>query len=141
MIKSKREPMALAAAVPGVALLLAQTGHRHALIGGIAVGVWVEPRATKDIDFVIGARVGDVDDVLLAARKAGFDVRAQEVDRLKASFMTRLWTPDTEGEPVRSISSSRNIPSTRVCSLERKVSVSAVAKWSSRRSRTSCYSN
>ena len=99
MSKQKREPLSLAAAVPRVAEVLSQQGHRHALIGGLAVGVWVEPRATKDIDFVVSARVADVDDLCAAMRDAGFDVRAEEVHRLKQSHMTRVWATDSDGEP------------------------------------------
>jgi len=32
----------------------ARLGIRHALIGGMAVGVHGHPRATKDIDFLVG---------------------------------------------------------------------------------------
>lgn len=97
--KRKREPLSLADAVPRVADILSRKGHRHALIGGVAIGVWVEPRATKDIDFVISAQLGDVDELLGAARAAGFDVREDEVERLKRSHMTRIWATDSEGDP------------------------------------------
>lgn len=99
MNKQKREPLSFAAAVPRVIEVLSQNGHRHALIGGLAVGVWVEPRATKDIDFVVSARIADVDDLCEAMREAGFDIRTEEVHRLKQSHMTRLWATDSNGEP------------------------------------------
>lgn len=34
---------------------LTSLGVRHALVGGLAVGVHGHPRATKDIDFIVGA--------------------------------------------------------------------------------------
>jgi hypothetical protein len=43
--KRKREPLSFAATVPRVAEMLSRKGYEHALIGGLAVGVWVEPRA------------------------------------------------------------------------------------------------
>jgi hypothetical protein len=33
---------------------LTQLGVRHVLIGGLAVGSWARPRATKDVDFLVG---------------------------------------------------------------------------------------
>jgi hypothetical protein len=33
---------------------LARTGVRHALIGALAVGAWGYPRASKDVDFLVG---------------------------------------------------------------------------------------
>jgi predicted nucleotidyltransferase len=98
--RRKREPATLTTALPRIAGVLAGAGHRHALIGGIAVGVLVEPRATKDIDLVVSAQLKDVDALLLEAQKAGFEVHAEEVERLKLSHMTRVWTVDSEGEPV-----------------------------------------
>lgn len=98
--KRKRDASTLAAAVPRVAKLLTEQGHRHALIGGLAIGVWVEPRATKDIDFIVSAKLDDVDDLLKAARQAGFEVDESEVARLKRSHMTRVWTNDSSGDAV-----------------------------------------
>jgi hypothetical protein len=98
--RHKRAPGTLAANLPRLIEVLTRNGHRHALIGGVAVGVWVEPRATKDIDFVISARVEDVDRLLKAAEAAGFAVHFDEVERLKRSFMTRVWTVDSTDEPV-----------------------------------------
>ena len=43
------------------------------VIGGLAVGVWV--------DLVVGARLPDVDALLRVSRDAGFDVRAEETER------------------------------------------------------------
>src|SRR5262249_788146 len=33
---------------------LAKTGVRHALVGALAAGAWGYPRASKDIDFLVG---------------------------------------------------------------------------------------
>jgi hypothetical protein len=33
---------------------LARLGVRHALVGGLAVGAYGYPRATKDVDFLVG---------------------------------------------------------------------------------------
>jgi hypothetical protein len=33
---------------------LTELGVRHVLVGGLAVGAWGHPRATKDVDFLVG---------------------------------------------------------------------------------------
>lgn len=33
---------------------LMELGVRHVLVGGLAVGAWGHPRATKDVDFLVG---------------------------------------------------------------------------------------
>src|SRR3972149_5054117 len=40
-------------------LFLNDSGMDYMLIGGLAVGVWAEPRATIDIDFVVSVGVSD----------------------------------------------------------------------------------
>ena len=50
MNKQKREPLSFAAAVPRVIEVLSQNGHRHALIGGLAVGVFLAGRPQDIVD-------------------------------------------------------------------------------------------
>jgi hypothetical protein len=88
--QAKRDFSVLSAAIPRAARAISSAGHRHALIGGVAVGVWVEPRATKDIDFVVSATGSELETLLQAAEAAGFEVRRGEIDRLKLSHMTRI---------------------------------------------------
>lgn len=35
----------------------------YMLVGGLAVGIWAEPRATVDIDFLVSIRINDVEDL------------------------------------------------------------------------------
>jgi hypothetical protein len=42
------------AAMRAASALLSKHGVRHALVGGLAVGAWGWPRATSDVDFMIG---------------------------------------------------------------------------------------
>jgi len=42
------------AAMRAASSQLARTGVRHALAGALAVGVWGYPRASKDVDFLVG---------------------------------------------------------------------------------------
>lgn len=45
-----------------------RAGVRHALIGGIAVGAYTEPRATKDIDYLVGDEAFDVQGPIISFR-------------------------------------------------------------------------
>lgn len=66
----------LAEAVAGRVLLdaieasrrLAELGIPHALIGGLAVGLHGHPRATKDVDFLVGEEAFDRTEPLLVFR-------------------------------------------------------------------------
>lgn len=40
---------------------LNDTGIEYVLVGGLAVGIWSEPRATVDIDFLVSTRLNDFD--------------------------------------------------------------------------------
>lgn len=42
------------AAMRSASSQLARTGVRHALVGALAVGAWGYPRASKDVDFLVG---------------------------------------------------------------------------------------
>ena len=42
------------AAMRSASSQLARTGVRHALIGALAVGAWGYPRASRDVDFLVG---------------------------------------------------------------------------------------
>lgn len=47
---------------------LSELGVPHALIGGLAVGVYGHPRATKDVDFLVGAEAFESTSPLLVYR-------------------------------------------------------------------------
>lgn len=40
-------------------LFLDETGIEYMLVGGLAVGIWSEPRATVDIDFLVSIKLDD----------------------------------------------------------------------------------
>jgi hypothetical protein len=42
------------AAMENASAQLARAGVRHALVGALAVGAWGYPRASKDVDFLVG---------------------------------------------------------------------------------------
>lgn len=50
-------------------LFLEDAGIEYMLVGGLAVGIWSEPRATVDIDFLVSIKMGDFD--LLKQRLEG----------------------------------------------------------------------
>ena len=47
-------------------------GHPYALIGGVALAVWGYPRATRDVDLLIGVEVDQVERVIERLRATGF---------------------------------------------------------------------
>ena len=60
---------------------LTELGVPHALIGGLAVGVYGHPRATKDVDFLVGPEAFSCLEPILVYREELRDcVRAGEVD-------------------------------------------------------------
>ncbi|MEW5851954.1 MAG: hypothetical protein AB2A00_24415 [Myxococcota bacterium] len=87
-------------AIPPLVEMLDDLKVAHALIGGMAVGALVEPRATKDADFVVDIQASGLDALLREAKARGFAVNAEEVQRLLHSQMTRLWAADADGEPL-----------------------------------------
>jgi predicted nucleotidyltransferase len=44
-------------------LFLDEAGIEHMLVGGLAVGVWSEPRATVDIDFLVATGLKDFENL------------------------------------------------------------------------------
>jgi hypothetical protein len=51
-----------------VGRLLAELGVPHALVGGLAVGLHGHPRATRDVDYMVGAEAFEATDPLLVYR-------------------------------------------------------------------------
>jgi hypothetical protein len=56
----------LIGALKEVCLFLDEIGIEYMLVGGLAVGIWAEPRATVDIDFLVSIKS---DDFALLSRK------------------------------------------------------------------------
>jgi len=46
-----------------VCSFLDEAAVEYMLVGGLAVGIWAEPRATVDIDFLVSIRINDVEDL------------------------------------------------------------------------------
>lgn len=65
-------------AVVEVSRALAAAGIRHALCGGLAVGAYARPRATKDIDFLVGEEAY-VHHGLLVTMNPAFPTRAGDI--------------------------------------------------------------
>lgn len=65
----------LAATFRAVTQTLDELGVRYAVIGGLAVGVRVEPRTTKDIDFAVSVASDDEAEALIhALRQHGYSI-------------------------------------------------------------------
>ena len=80
-------------------------GIPHALIGGVAVGAYAEPRATKDIDFLVGDEAFDSRGLVVSFRAgvpleaAGVPVDSVPVDpRYEALYRDALRTAVDSGE-------------------------------------------
>ena len=66
------------------------------VIGGIAVGIWAAPRATVDLDFIIGITEDRLSSFIQAASAAGlvvFDPKPMEFKRVK---MLRMFLKGTD---------------------------------------------
>lgn len=61
---------------------LAELGVPHALIGGLAVGLHGHPRATKDVDFLVGAQAYKVGPLLVFREELSEIVRVGITDLL-----------------------------------------------------------
>ncbi len=76
-------------------LLLGREKVPYMLIGGIAVALWGEPRATQDIDIVVLISKDRVFDFLKEAKKYGFSYQKEEVNNLlKANLLRLVWQKD-----------------------------------------------
>jgi predicted nucleotidyltransferase len=69
------------------------------LIGGVARGAWASPRATRDVDVIVGT--AELEPVIAAAPHAGLTSVPDEVAWLASADMTRLRLPDHLTGPVR----------------------------------------
>lgn len=75
--------------------LLEKQKISYMLIGGIAVALWGEPRATQDIDIVVLISKDRVFDFLKEAKKYGFSYRKEETKHLlKANLLRLIWQKD-----------------------------------------------
>lgn len=59
--------------------LLSSLGVKHALVGGLAVGAYGWPRATKDVDFLVDDSAWQKTDAGLVVMRAGLPVQAHGV--------------------------------------------------------------
>ena len=84
---------------------LGELGVRHVLVGGLAVGAWGHPRATKDVDFLVGEEAFEHHAGGLVTMKYGVPIQVGwvAVDLLSAAANDRedaLGDPATGGVPV-----------------------------------------
>lgn len=68
-------PRLLGAELAAASELLARCAAPHALIGGLAVGVHTQARATKDIDFAVSADEARAAQIVSAMQAEGFAAR------------------------------------------------------------------
>jgi len=85
----------LLVALKKLKLLLEKQKISYMLIGGIAVALWGEPRATQDIDIVVLISKDRAFHFLKEAKKYGFSYQEREIrDLLKASLLRLIWQKD-----------------------------------------------
>jgi len=71
--------------------LLEQSRIEYMTIGGIAAGIWGEPRDTKDADFIVVLSANQVGPLLLRARESGYEIDEQVIlMNLQISGVARL---------------------------------------------------
>jgi hypothetical protein len=79
---------AFSVALAEVARVFSEQSHPWMLVGGLAIGGWTEPRATRDCDFAV-ALPEDPSALALALQSAGFSITT---DQLRTAV---------EGGPIR----------------------------------------
>lgn len=81
---------------------LTELGVRHVLVGGLAVGAWGHPRATKDVDFLVGEEAFEHHEGGLVTMKYGVPIQVGgvAVDLLSAAANDREddLAPPTRGD-------------------------------------------
>ncbi|MEM1347175.1 MAG: hypothetical protein AAGI01_01370 [Myxococcota bacterium] len=86
-----------------VSRLLAELGVPHALIGGLAVGVHGYPRATKDVDFLVGTEAFE--------KTAPFAVFREELREIvRASETDMMATPEKYPALAAELRLEENLP-------------------------------
>ncbi|MEW6683954.1 MAG: nucleotidyl transferase AbiEii/AbiGii toxin family protein [Nitrospirota bacterium] len=61
------------------------------LVGGLAVGIWVAPRATSDLDFVVGIDESRLPALAEAAEQAGFVIFDPKPVRFQRMMLFRMF--------------------------------------------------
>jgi hypothetical protein len=88
---------------------LANAGIRHALVGGLAVGAYGEPRATEDVDFLVGeeAFIAHAAGVVTLRPEVPYHVGGVKIDTVPATDLPFINLDDelanaeeSEGVPV-----------------------------------------
>lgn len=77
---------------------LERTNIAYIVVGGIAVSIWVAPRATVDLDFVIGLNEEDLPSFIEKAKREGliiFDPKPMQFRRMK---LFRMFLQGKEAE-------------------------------------------
>lgn len=66
--------------------------HRvpYMIIGGIAVGLWAAPRATVDLDFIVGIDVAGLPSLVGEAKQAGFFIFDERPIKFKRMTLFRM---------------------------------------------------
>lgn len=81
--------------------ILTSLGIEHRVVGGLAVGAWGHPRATKDIDFLVKDRQAFDGEGLIASFKPGVPI---SVDGVSIDYLTveslKIKGSEPEGEVV-----------------------------------------
>ena len=83
-----------------VSATLTELGVPHALVGGLAVGLHGHPRATKDVDFLVGAEAFASTEPLLTFRDELAQVVQWGVIDLIGRALTSLMTPTQDSLPA-----------------------------------------
>lgn len=106
---TKPEPSLLDAVVAPVVLdamrkasqALTQASVRHVVVGGLAVGAYGYPRATRDVDFLVGAEAFEHHAGGLVTLRAGvpFQVNGVAIDFLSPAPSEGFLNDALQGEP------------------------------------------
>src|SRR5438552_2373520 len=67
------------AAMRSASAQFGRAGVRHALVGGLAVGAWGYPRASKDVNFLVGDEAFECHEGGIVTMAAGVPIRASGI--------------------------------------------------------------
>lgn len=75
---------------------LEQQRINYMIVGGLAVGIWVAPRATSDLDFVVGLDEQRLPGLVEAAEHAGFVIFDPKPVRFQRMMLFRMFLKEEQ---------------------------------------------
>ena len=89
---SAQEPFTVPEAFRKAVAFLDHQRIPHVLVGGLAAGLQGEPRITRDVDFLVTLKSGNIHRLAREAKADGFDIEADQAEtQWRFSGFVRMW--------------------------------------------------